>query len=168
MKREIARLIDTNRFLDLYIDLLTAELTQKDILDVLMQRWELERVYNTAKKMLVSSRKKKSRNALSRTNRRIIIKAIDQDHCQYCGSEVDYFEVDHVTPIDDLGTDALDNVATACHSCNRVKGDRLKEETRKEIERRRRDFLYKRAVVMFQTKKGRSILKRFLLDTPKE
>ncbi len=161
-------MIDSERFLDLYIDLLTKELSKDEILNALLHRWELERIYNTAKKELIDSRKKKSRNALSRTNRRVIIKEIDKSRCQYCGSEVDYFEVDHIKPIDDLGTDTLDNVATACHYCNRIKGERPKEETRKEVEIRRKEFLYKRAIELFDTKKGRAILKRFLTENPKE
>jgi 5-methylcytosine-specific restriction endonuclease McrA len=161
-------LIDRVKFLNLYIDLLTKELGKDVILDAVLEKWEIHRIYNTLKKELIESRKKKSRNALSRTNRRLILKALDKDHCQYCGAEVDYFEVDHITPIEELGADTLENLTVACHKCNRLKGDRPKEETRKDVIARRKEFLWERTCLLFETKVGRAILKRFLLENPIE
>jgi 5-methylcytosine-specific restriction endonuclease McrA len=84
--------------------------------------------------------------------------------CQYCGSELDYWEVDHIKPIEDLGSDDLSNLAAACHGCNRAKSDRPKEEVRKEIYKRRSEILLKRLDDLFLTRKGRSLIKKFLFE----
>jgi hypothetical protein len=46
--------------------------------------------------------------------------------CQYCGSKPPdvTLEADHIVPVSDGGTDEIDNLITACFSCNRGKGAR--------------------------------------------
>lgn len=50
--------------------------------------------------------------------------------CTYCGSERgdDPLHCDHVMPYSKGGTTTLDNLTTACRSCNTSKGDRTVEE----------------------------------------
>lgn len=49
--------------------------------------------------------------------------------CEYCHTSEQWqyvrFTVDHVIPITQGGSDALDNLALACFHCNRRKADRL-------------------------------------------
>lgn len=47
----------------------------------------------------------------------------DQFTCRYCGQFAPNvrLEVDHITPVCEGGTDALDNLVTACGACNRGK-----------------------------------------------
>jgi hypothetical protein len=46
--------------------------------------------------------------------------------CEYCLASQDLFnfpfEVEHIVPRSDGGSDDLSNLALACHSCNRIKG----------------------------------------------
>jgi CRISPR/Cas system Type II protein with McrA/HNH and RuvC-like nuclease domain len=158
-------MIDTDTYVNRTIDLLTDEVGKDVIMHILLQKWPVDYLYGVVKKELVNSRRKKSRNALSRTNRRIIVNALDQNTCVYCGKELDYYEIDHITCIEDLGTDELDNIATACHACNREKGERPREESRKHILKRRDEFVRAKMNEHFQTKKGRILLKKFLMDT---
>lgn len=46
--------------------------------------------------------------------------------CQYCGAHPPsvILEPDHITPVAEGGTNAMDNLVTACFSCNRGKGAR--------------------------------------------
>jgi 5-methylcytosine-specific restriction endonuclease McrA len=47
--------------------------------------------------------------------------------CGYCGAAADLV-CDHVTPLVAGGTNDLDNLITACRSCNASKGGKLLEE----------------------------------------
>ena len=48
--------------------------------------------------------------------------------CQYCGETKGQMEIDHVIPKSRGGSDRISNLATACHPCNQVKGNRPLEE----------------------------------------
>lgn len=52
----------------------------------------------------------------------------DGYRCRYCGTRVEdgdwYFHIDHVTPISQGGKNGMDNLVTACPSCNLKKGGR--------------------------------------------
>lgn len=54
----------------------------------------------------------------------------DRFCCRYCGKSAPevLLEVDHVIPVSAGGTNALDNLVSACATCNRGKGSRLLEE----------------------------------------
>jgi len=59
--------------------------------------------------------------------------------CVYCGKssyeDRVILEVDHLIPISGGGTEATENLVTACRSCNHAKGTRIiAEEIRKRIE----------------------------------
>jgi HNH endonuclease len=57
------------------------------------------------------------------------IAAIAQHQCEYCyAPELAFnfpFEVEHIIPKSRQGTDALDNLALACRSCNLHKSNRV-------------------------------------------
>lgn len=48
--------------------------------------------------------------------------------CEYCHADERWqfteFTIDHITPISEGGTDALENLALACFHCNRYKSDK--------------------------------------------
>lgn len=48
--------------------------------------------------------------------------------CRYCGMEPDDMCIDHVIPSSRGGETVLDNLVTACRSCNSTKGARTPEE----------------------------------------
>lgn len=52
-------------------------------------------------------------------------KVLERDRftCQYCGQKAPNvkLEVDHITPVEDGGTDEADNLTTSCWACNRGK-----------------------------------------------
>lgn len=52
----------------------------------------------------------------------------DKYVCQYCGCHVDNPECDHVTPRSRGGESSMENLVTACPSCNRSKGAKTPEE----------------------------------------
>jgi hypothetical protein len=54
----------------------------------------------------------------------------DRFTCAYCGNHPPnvLLEVDHVIPVAAGGSDAMENLVTACWDCNRGKADRLLEE----------------------------------------
>ena len=54
----------------------------------------------------------------------------DKHVCQYCGEATRDGEVDHIIPLSGGGTDALDNLAWSCASCNRSKGSKILDEWR--------------------------------------
>ena len=60
--------------------------------------------------------------------RQIIIKRA-KGFCEYCVSNSafsqDPFDVDHISPIFEQGTDSLDNLALACHGCNLYKSIKI-------------------------------------------
>jgi len=61
---------------------------------------------------------------LSRKN---VIKR-DNFQCQYCGTKVPPFTVDHVLPKNRGGGDHWENLVCACVKCNNKKGNKLPEE----------------------------------------
>ena len=65
-------------------------------------------------------------------SRRNIIKR-DQHQCQYCGTRVGSFTVDHVKPKHLGGPDAWENLVCACVKCNTKKGGRTLEEANMKL-----------------------------------
>jgi hypothetical protein len=61
------------------------------------------------------------------TSLRSAVFARDGHACTYCGSAGN-LQCDHIYPRAKGGTDALDNLTTACQSCNASKRDRLLSE----------------------------------------
>lgn len=58
--------------------------------------------------------------------------------CQYCGSKPPtvILEIDHIDPVKNGGTNAIENLITACFDCNRGKSDRLLTAMPETLERR--------------------------------
>lgn len=56
----------------------------------------------------------------------------DHGQCQHCTHPTPGVEVDHITPIEDGGTDRLDNLQLLCHACHKAK---TREETRRRTAR---------------------------------
>lgn len=56
----------------------------------------------------------------------------DDFRCHYCGVR-QFLETDHKIPVDRCGSDDLENIVTACQTCNRRKGTRSYEEFIAEI-----------------------------------
>jgi len=56
--------------------------------------------------------------------KRFRILARDNFRCRYCGAEstTTQLQIDHVVPVQCGGTDADDNLVTACEACNMGKG----------------------------------------------
>lgn len=42
--------------------------------------------------------------------------------CQYCGEQTDAPHCDHIEPVSQGGSNAMDNLATSCPACNLAKG----------------------------------------------
>jgi hypothetical protein len=63
--------------------------------------------------------------------RRIIFER-DGYACIYCGSN-NRLEGDHVLPLSRGGSNAFENLVTACKPCNRAKGSRTPEAWRREL-----------------------------------
>jgi|GEM_PF-2776371 len=62
---------------------------------------------------------------------RVLRKAVfkrDSFTCQYCGKPVEKPDCDHVMPLSRGGLSTMDNLVTACPSCNRSKNDKTPEE----------------------------------------
>jgi 5-methylcytosine-specific restriction endonuclease McrA len=55
-----------------------------------------------------------------------------QGHCAYCGNMVNlaFFDVDHVIPIIDYGTDDINNLMPCCRPCNLMKGTLMLDDFR--------------------------------------
>lgn len=51
----------------------------------------------------------------------------DKFECQYCGSK-ENLEIDHIIPLSKGGNNEDDNLITACHTCNNLKGDKTLKE----------------------------------------
>lgn len=69
----------------------------------------------------------RARRAMSDVKWRALRKQVferDGHACQYCGDGED-LTCDHVMPLARGGTNDLDNLTTACRSCNSSKGDKL-------------------------------------------
>lgn len=74
----------------------------------------------------------RARRAMSDAKWRALrLQVFDRDDwvCTYCGS-TDDLTCDHIHPLARGGTNDLDNLTTACRSCNSSKGDKLIEEWR--------------------------------------
>lgn len=54
--------------------------------------------------------------------------ARDNHTCRYCGAHGVSLQCDHVTPISRGGSNDLDNLATACKSCNQSKHNKTPDE----------------------------------------
>jgi len=52
----------------------------------------------------------------------------DNYTCTYCGERGKRLECDHIFPLSRGGSDALDNLTTACRPCNRSKRDKTVDE----------------------------------------
>ena len=52
----------------------------------------------------------------------------DDYTCAYCGTRGGRLECDHIVPVSRGGGNDLENLTTACFSCNRSKGTKLVEE----------------------------------------
>ena len=64
---------------------------------------------------------------------REMVKARDDETCQYCGKRDPGGEVDHVLPLSRGGNDTLENLVWACQECNRRKGDKTPREWLKQM-----------------------------------
>lgn len=49
----------------------------------------------------------------------------DDYTCQYCGDTAGPLECDHVVPLIRCGSNAIENLTTACRTCNRAKHTKL-------------------------------------------
>jgi HNH endonuclease len=76
----------------------------------------------------------KKRKALSKKTRFDVFKR-DGFKCQYCGAHPPsvLLHVDHINPVADGGTNAVDNLVTACEPCNLGKGVRLLSDVPKSL-----------------------------------
>lgn len=65
-------------------------------------------------------------------------RAVARARCAYCGRDREPLEHDHITPVSAGADDAVENIALACRTCNRRKGDAsLADFLAKERVRRR-------------------------------
>lgn len=62
----------------------------------------------------------------------------DQFTCHYCGARGADPVIDHVLPVRRGGTNALENLVTACKSCNRSKNTKTPEEWEQWLTERKR------------------------------
>jgi len=64
------------------------------------------------------------RESISKTLRRQVF---ERDHhtCRYCGDQEGPFHADHVYPLSKGGETTLQNLVTACRSCNRRKSNKI-------------------------------------------
>lgn len=60
----------------------------------------------------------------------------DDYTCRYCGERGGVLHCDHVIPIAKGGTNATDNLATACEPCNRAKAAKIVDVTEFSAQRR--------------------------------
>lgn len=68
------------------------------------------------------------RPAISAAIRSAVLKR-DDFRCMYCGTSSGPFDIDHIIPISRGGVaDDIENLITACSSCNRSKGAKTPEE----------------------------------------
>ena len=96
------------------------------------QRWarahgkQYQRKYNTVTRYRNDTKSKQYQFYRSRQWQRLRQQVLDRDHyvCQYCG-QPNSRTVDHIVPIeyDDKLKDHLDNLATICRKCHRLKTD---------------------------------------------
>jgi hypothetical protein len=57
-------------------------------------------------------------------------------HCAYCGDRISplgRWQVDHMIPLQQGGTDDISNLVPACGGCNRAKGNRTVDEYREML-----------------------------------
>ena len=65
-----------------------------------------------------------------------------EGRCAYCGQEVAPLDstIDHIVPKSRGGTNAWDNLALACRSCNGAKGDRMPDGSEIRLIRSQRAY----------------------------
>jgi hypothetical protein len=80
---------------------------------------------------------KSSRKAISKKVRFDIFKR-DGFVCAYCGAHppAAILQVDHIDPVSKGGTNAIDNLITACDKCNQGKSNRLLSEAPESLKDR--------------------------------
>lgn len=76
--------------------------------------------------------KLKQRNRRISSQKRQRVFARDGYRCVICGcGEVDWLCIDHIHPVAEGGTRAMDNLQTLCVDCNELKGDSVMLERRR-------------------------------------
>lgn len=110
----------------------------------------------------VSGQQVMAREALSKKLRFDVFKR-DLFTCQYCGQKPPavILEVDHIVAVVVGGTNQMDNLATACFTCNRGKGANGLEVAPATLQERQEIILEKRA----QLKAYERLLKREQRET---
>ncbi len=95
-------------------------------------------------------------------SRRTVL-ARDMYTCQYCGGQPgrQQLTVDHVIPRSRGGKTIWENVATACGSCNRRKGDRTPDEARMQLRSKpaRPQFV---AIVLLHESNAHAVWRKYL------
>jgi hypothetical protein len=66
---------------------------------------------------------KQNRNITEELRQQVLKR--DNYACRYCGSAVPPFHIDHVYPFSKGGLTVLDNLVTACRSCNGKKSNKI-------------------------------------------
>ncbi|QIY92211.1 HNH endonuclease [Chryseobacterium gallinarum] len=87
--------------------------------------------YNSDGKTISINRTNIFRQRLCSSKWRIIVKQVferDNYTCSYCGQYGGKLECDHIIPFSKGGTDELENLTTACKSCNQTKKDMYLED----------------------------------------
>lgn len=59
---------------------------------------------------------------------REVVRARDNETCQYCGRRAIEGEVDHILPVSRGGSDRFDNLVWVCKACNRSKDNKTLRE----------------------------------------
>lgn len=86
--------------------------------------------------------------------KRMIVYAKYGGHCAYCGSSIAYkdMQVDHLKPLrayndEDSGSDDIENLMSACRTCNHYKRANTLETFRRHIQeipkKLRQNYIYK-------------------------
>lgn len=82
----------------------------------------------------IKEKKKVKRKSFTQKERLIVYNKT-KGYCYLCGEFVDYnsFEIEHNIPISKGGTNVLENLFCACHSCNIIKHDIYPEDFMEKI-----------------------------------
>lgn len=101
------------------------------------QRSEIERVQ--ARRLKDAQRQSARRDAGATISSEMRVEVYERDdwRCVYCSSE-DRLTCDHVVPVKKGGETTLENLVTACLSCNSKKQDRDRKQFERELERERK------------------------------
>ena len=98
---------------------------------MMMHAWDKRQYVNDISTSRVNKyRETRAKAGLTPTGYQKHRKAVldrDGHACRYCGS-TDKLVLDHLLPVGRGGDDSIDNLITACKSCNAKKRDRLPEE----------------------------------------